>query len=258
MDTSFDLQLAERYHNKSQIARVLTEKWTETYMYCPICGCPNILKFPNNRALADFYCPNCKNEFEQKSKNGKFRRKMAGGAYSAFIKRINSNNNPDFFLMSYSLEKMRVENMFFVPGHFFVPDAVEKRKALSENARRAGWIGYNILLDKIPVQGRIAIVKDGIVLDRTDVLNQVKLAQMVKTENIADRGWLMDILHCVNAIASDVFTLDEIYFFEKELAAKHPNNHNIQAKIRQQLQQLRDRRIISFLGRGRYQKNEHF
>ena len=140
--------------------------------------------------------------------------------------------------MSYSLEKMRVENMFFVPGHFFVPDAVEKRKALSENARRAGWIGCNILLDKIPVQGRIAIVKDGIVLDRTDVLNQVKLAQMIKIENIADRGWLMDILHCVNAIASDVFTLDEIYFFE--------------------LQQLRDRGIISFLGRGRYQKNEHF
>lgn len=109
----------------------------------------------------------------------------------------------------------------------FVPDAVEKRKALSEYARRVWWIGCNILLDKIPVQGRITIVKDGIVLDRTDVLNQVKLAQKIKIENIADRGWLMDVSHCVNAIASDVFTLDEIYLFEKELAAKHPNNHNI-------------------------------
>lgn len=80
-----------------------------------------------------------------------------------------------------------------------------KRKALSENARRAGWIGCNILLDKIPDQGRIAIVKDGIVLDRTDVLNLVKLVQKVKIENIADRGWLMNILHCVNAKTSDVF-----------------------------------------------------
>ena len=40
------------------------------------------------------------------------------------------------------------------------------------------------------------------------------------------------------------------------MALKHPNNNNIRAKIRQQLQQLRDRGIISFLGNGRYQKNE--
>lgn len=66
----------------------------------------------------------------------------------------------------------------------------------------------------------------------------------------------MDILHCVNAIESEIFTLDMIYFFKKELALKHPNNNNICAKIRQQLQQLRNRGIISFLGNGRYKKNE--
>lgn len=64
----------------------------------------------------------------------------------------------------------------------------------------------------------------------------------------------MDILHCVNAIESEIFTLDMIYFFEKELALKHPNNNNIRAKIRQQLQQLRNRGILYFLGNGRYQK----
>lgn len=41
-------------------------------MYCPVCGFPTIEKFPNNRAVADFYCLNCKTEFEQKSKNGAF------------------------------------------------------------------------------------------------------------------------------------------------------------------------------------------
>ena len=176
------------------------------------------------------------------------------GAYGTFIERINSNNNPDFFLMSYSLSKMRVEDMFFVPKHFFIPEVVEKRKPLAENAKRAGWIGCNILLDKIPIQGRIPIVKNGTALDKDSVLNQVKWAQKVKTENILARGWLMDILHCVNAIESEIFTLDMIYFFEKELALKHPNNNNIRAKIRQQLQQLRDRGIISFLGNGSYQK----
>ena len=141
METSFNAQLADGYHSKSQIARVLTESWTEMYMYCPVCGWPTISKFPNNKAVADFYCPNCKNQFEQKSKNGTFGNKIADGAYSTFIERINSNNNPDFFLMSYSLAKMRVEDMFFIPKHFFVPEVVEKRKPLAENAKRAGWVG---------------------------------------------------------------------------------------------------------------------
>mgnify|MGYP001026316522 CR=1 FL=1 len=32
METSFNAQLADGYHSKSQIARVLTESWTEMYM----------------------------------------------------------------------------------------------------------------------------------------------------------------------------------------------------------------------------------
>jgi len=36
------------------------------------------------------------------------------------------------------------------------------------------------------------------------------------------------------------------------LQAKHPENHNVKAKIRQQLQYLRDKGVIEFLGRGHY------
>lgn len=256
MDLSFNIRLVDGYKNKSQIARVLTENWTETHMYCPVCGSPTIMKFPNNKAVADFYCLNCKSEFEQKSKNGVFKNKIACGSYSTFLQRITSNNNPDFLIMSYSRSRMSVENLFFIPKHFFVPEVVEKRKPLSKTARRAGWIGCNILLDKIPMQGRISIVKDGTVLDKDMVLKQVQWAQKVETENMVARGWIMDILHCVNAIEPNVFTLSMVYSFEKELAHKHPDNNNIRAKIRQQLQLLRDRGIITFLGNGRYQKNQ--
>lgn len=65
----------------------------------------------------------------------------------------------------------------------------------------------------------------------------------------------MDMLNCVNAIEDNVFTLEMVYRFEKELATKHPDNHNIRAQIRKQLQQLRDRGIITFLGNGHYRKN---
>ena len=152
METSFNPKVADGYKSKSQIARVLTEAWTEQNMYCPICGWSTISKFPNNKAVADFYCPNCNNQFEQKSKNGAFGEKIADGAYHTFIQRICSNHNPDFFIMSYSLKSMRVEEMYFIPRFFFLPEIVEQRKPLSAHARRAGWVGCNILLGEIPMQ----------------------------------------------------------------------------------------------------------
>lgn len=70
MNVFFDPSLASKYTSKSQAARILTESWTAENMYCPVCGNPHISKFPNNRAVADFYCDLCKSEFEQKSKDG--------------------------------------------------------------------------------------------------------------------------------------------------------------------------------------------
>ncbi len=255
MDTLLDISLVEGYTSKSQMARVITEGWTSQNMYCPICGWPTILKFPNNKVVADFYCPNCHTEFELKSKNGTIGTKIPDGAYSTFVQRITSNNNPDFFVMSYSFSRMRVLDMYFIPKFFFVPELVEKRKPLTENARRAGWIGCNILFDKIPGQGRIPIVQEGVFLDKEHVIDHVKYAQRLRFDNIEVRGWILDILNCVNQIQDNVFSLDMIYQFENELAIKHPDNHNIRPKIRQQLQQLRDRGVISFLGGGRYRKN---
>ena len=52
----------------------------------------------------------------------------------------------------------------------------------------------------------------------------------------------------------ETFTLDEIYKFEQKLKIKYPNNNFIKDKIRQQLQLLRDKGIIEFVGRGNYKK----
>ena len=41
--------------------------------------------------------------------------------------------------------------------------------------------------------------------------------------------------------------------YERELQAKHPQNHHIRPKIRQQLQFLRDLGYITFMGHGKYQ-----
>ena len=49
-------------------------------------------------------------------------------------------------------------------------------------------------------------------------------------------------------------TLEELYEYENELHIRHPQNNNIKPKIRQQLQFLRDKGFIEFLGNGKYRK----
>ena len=65
---------------------------------------------------------------------------------------------------------------------------------------------------------------------------------------------MFDVLNCVNNIESNEFCLQEIYAYVEILQEKHINNHNIEAKIRQQLQILRDKGFIEFLGNGHYKK----
>ena len=43
-----------------------------------------------------------------------------------------------------------------------------------------------------------------------------------------------------------------MYGFEARLGALYPGNNNVRAKIRQQLQVLRDAGLVAFLGGGRY------
>ena len=254
MNLVFDSELIGNYNSGTQIARILTENWVKQNMYCPRCGNLHIRNFENNRPVADFYCPLCNNEYELKSKDGNLGHKVNDGAYNTMIERITGNNNPDFFFMSYSRKEFKVKDFIIIPKHFFVPDVIEKRKPLAPTARRAGWVGCNILIDKIPKQGKIEIVSNGEIINRDSVVRKVNKSNQLETKDINSRSWLMDILNCVNKISSPLFTLDQMYKFENELYIKHPQNRNIKPKIRQQLQFLRDKGFIEFLGNGRYRK----
>jgi hypothetical protein len=50
------------------------------------------------------------------------------------------------------------------------------------------------------------------------------------------------------------FTLDDVRRYESRLASEYPQNRNIDAKIRQTLQILRDQGVLKFLGGGRYRR----
>lgn len=160
MKLALNKQLATNYKSASQKARVLTEHWVDESVFCPNCGHLDIDKYPNNRPVADFYCSNCREDYELKSKQGKIGMKIVDGAYRAMIKRLQDANNPNFFLLNYNLHNLEVLNFLVIPKHFFVPEIIESRKPLASTARRAGWVGCNILLQGIPQTGKIFFVKN--------------------------------------------------------------------------------------------------
>lgn len=121
MQLNFDSSIISNYRSNSQKARILTENWVSSNMFCPRCGNSCVEHFENNRPVADFYCSKCYNEYELKSKSGTLEHKINDGAYETMIKRITGNKNPDFFFMSYSKKELKVKDFIFIPKHFFVP-----------------------------------------------------------------------------------------------------------------------------------------
>lgn len=253
MNFNLNSELVLNYKNNCQKIRIMSESWVLHNIFCPSCGNLHISSLPNNMPVADFKCEHCGEVYELKSKNSKIGKKIADGAYSTMIKRITSTSNPDLFLMQYTKD-LQVVNLTLVPKFFFVPSIIEKRKPLSQNARRAGWVGCNILFSQIPEQGKIEIIKNQKLNDKNLIVDQYAKIKELQTNNIDNRSWLLDVLSCVNTIKTIEFTLNEIYKFTKELKSKHSYNNNIEAKIRQQLQILRDKGFVEFLGKGHYRK----
>ncbi len=239
MDLRLNVGLISKYTNKSQVARVLTEDWVLREIYCPSCG-ENREGYENNKPVADFCCKSCFEDFELKAKVGKIGKKVSAGSYEMMIQRIGSKEKPNFFFMGYQNQVWVVSDFFVVPKHFFVPGIIEKRKALSDNAKRAGWIGSNILFSQIPQAGKIFYIKNGEKTKKSFVLKKWQKTVFLKQiRNNESKGWILDIIQCIEGLEKDVFSLQDIYQFETVLAQLHPSNTHIRPKIRQQLQILR-------------------
>jgi type II restriction enzyme len=252
MNLNLSSEIAKSYSSSAQRIRVMTEEWVNRSAFCPNCGSV-LSQFGNNKPVADFFCGNCLEEYELKSKNGNVGKKIVNGAYTTMIQRLESDNNPNFFFLTYDKSTLGIRNFLTIPKYFFVPSIIEKRKALASTARRAGWVGCNIDVSNVPDLGKIFFVQNGIVRNKDEVLDKWSKTGFVKsTNNIEAKGWLLDVLVCVERIKKQEFSLDEVYAFEGYMKAKHPENNNVRAKIRQQLQYLRDKGVIEFMGRGQY------
>ena len=161
-------------------------------------------------------------------------------------------NTPNLFLLHYQLNPLSVASLLFIPDFAFTLSALECRKPLAATARRAGWIGCNILLHQIPQDAKIGVIKEKRPVPPGDVRRAIQKLKPLASLKPETRGWTLDVLNAVRSLNKSEFSLAEAYAFEISLAELHPDNHHIQPKIRQQLQVLRDLGLLEFLGQGSY------
>ncbi|MBM3232633.1 restriction endonuclease [Candidatus Pacearchaeota archaeon] len=242
----------DKYKSNTQRIRVLSEDWAEKNLFCVSCLSEHILKLKAGTPVADFICEICQETFQLKSQNNTLAKKIVDGAFSTMIQSIKEGTRPNFLFLQYTKDYC-VKNLLIVPSFFFVEEIIEKRRPLSENARRRGWVGCNLLMEKIPKEGRISIIKDGAILEKKEVNEKWRKVDFMKKTPLSERGWTIDILNVIHSLSKKTFQLDEIYRFEGELARIHPNNLHIKDKIRQQLQILRDKGFLRFKGNGAYE-----
>ena len=165
---------------------------------------------------------------------------------------IAQDRTPNLFLLQYKRPEFAVRNVSLFPHFVFTESILEKRKPLSPRAQRAGWVGCNFLIDWLPPGARIHIVQDGVVAPTASVrAAYAKLRPLEKLE-IEKRGWTLDVLNVVCSLHKPQFSLSDVYAHADELAKLHPNNRHVHDKIRQQLQILRDLRLLTFLAPGSY------
>lgn len=195
---------------------------------------------------------------------------------------ILTDRTPNLYLLHYAATAWAVRTVILIPHFAFALSAIEVRPPLAPTARRAGWIGCNILLHKIPADARIPIVDDGRIRPAAEVRRAYKRLRPLEKIKAEKRGWTLDVLNVVRALVEEreagraeatplqfggkmqecrpngtvlhnTFTLDEVYAHAEELGKRHPGNRNIEPKIRQQLQVLRDDLgLIEFLTPGHY------
>lgn len=253
MNLYFNTALAKNYSNSAQIIRVLTENWLKENVYCPCCGAYPVRQFENNAPVADFFCLLCQEQYELKSKNAKsIGNSVADGSYRTMIERITSNTNPSFFFLSYDKKDWKVNNLIIVPKHFFTTDIIIPRNKGIPN--RPNYIMCSINTGALPNSGKISLIEQGHVVHHDKVIEQCKKNFYLREMKSESKGWLLTIMRYLDKITDDEFSLKQMYAFEQELALKYPNNAHIKDKIRQQLQFLRDKGVIEFLGNGRYRK----
>jgi type II restriction enzyme len=258
MNLNMNPAVGDSYSSISQRTRAITEDWAAKNLFCVACSSSSMSVEPNNTRVKDFTCPECESAYQLKATGRRFGRTVSNSAYSSKIDAIEAGRVPNYTFLQFSNHDWRITDLFVVPGHFFTRSVIHQRNPLRSSARRRGWVGSNIILGEIPKEGRIQLVSESEVIDPAVVRRQWNKVAFLATDPRASQGWGADVFVRVKLLANELnnaeFTLQEFNIrFLDELSVLHPDNQHMAAKIRQQLQVLRDGGLLKFVNnRGQY------
>ena len=242
----------DRYKSASQRARVGTESWGATNFFCPACESPHLRPSPQGTAAIDYFCTACDSPFQLKSQSKPLGCRIVDAAYSEMKRAILEDRTPNLFVLQYDLSLWAVRTVLLVPHFAFTLSTLEKRPPLAPTARRAGWVGCNILLDRIPPYARIRVIDDGKAQSAKEVRRAYRRLRPLEALQVEKRGWTLDVLQVVQSLGKTEFTLTDVYGHAAALARLHPQNRHVRDKIRQQLQVLRNFHLLDFIIPGHY------
>ncbi|MGD0690671.1 MAG: DpnI domain-containing protein [Candidatus Bathyarchaeia archaeon] len=255
MDLSLDPRCLDMYTSSLQQARCLSEGWAENNLYCPSCLQPTLSREKASTKVLDFRCPQCYQTYNIKASMKPFAERVRDAEYHTFMQAVEERTNPNLVLMHYDKPRLRVVDLEVIPRFFFVPSCIIPSKPTRPKSRGKPWQGCYISLELVPYDGRIRIIEDERIEDRQMVHDKyLSTAKLLLRKTVEGRGWTADVLRCVRALRRQAFTLEEFcQAYQEELQSLHPKNRFIRAKIRQQLQVLRDNAIMRFRGGGNYE-----
>jgi type II restriction enzyme len=242
---------ASGYRSRSQVTRRITEQWAAENLYCASCTSSSLAAAPANTRAIDFTCPVCKVGYQLKAGTRWSERRVPDAGYAAMMDAIRSDEVPNLLLLQYS-PAWRVQNLLLIPSFFFTAAAIQKRKPLSPTARRAGWVGCNIILEAIPDFAKLRLVDAGNACTPREVRMRYHRVRPLAKVRPDARGWTLDVLRAVQSLGRSDFVLDDVYALDIHFQERYPNNRHLRPKIRQQLQVLRDMGFVQFIGQGRY------
>jgi len=245
--------LAAAYRSGAQRARVVTESWGESNLYCPNCSSPKLTWLEPGHPASDYSCPACGFWYQLKSQKSRIGDSITDGAYAAMMNAIHHDEMPSLYFLHYDLASWSVKNLLLVPSFAFPPSAIIKRNPTTPKGRSKPWIGCNFALSRIPGSARIPVVNEGAISPPAKVREQYQLVRkQVEGLTVKQRGWRLDVLRVIQSLGQKEFSTSDAYAFERELEQLHPENRNVRAKIRQQLQELRDRNVLLHIDRNRW------
>ena len=187
---------------------------------------------------------------------------------------IREDRAPSYYFLHYDLATWSVRNLLLVPSFAFPPSAIIKCPPLLSTVRRAGWVGCNFDLSRVPADDRIPVVTEKTIVPATEVRGKFKRVKPLKEISVKQRGWTLDVLNIVRRLVEErsvhaastsqllstlkrtevraplEFTNEDVYTHARELEQLHPDNRHVRDKIRQQLQVLRDLGLLLHIGPG--------